>query len=248
MALQVLQKAGLILISLMLIFSCSNENKEKELEDKNKALEEQIDYLLQNARYKDELISSIDEQLDSINASFIYLNANADNPSFDEEADRIFIQIEKLKEDLEDKKDSLRNADDINNRLINENEKLLQVIERYKLKVIAKEKQILDLQRKLKDKTDKNKKQRIIINRISDDIARKKTEIRRLEKNLIRLEAEAYEKISTELYSIANNLPDVKGWFTKKTKREVARIRYNLRNDARRYKNKADNLWSKYYE
>ena len=141
------------------------------------------------------------------------------------------------------------------NKLTDENKSLLKIIKRYKSTLIEKEKQILILTRTVKEQeiTISNKNNEIdnknneIDNKIKE-IEKKKKEILQLKKDLIRMKVEAYDNLSKELYSIASNLPTVKGWFTKKTKEEISKTRRNLRDQADKYKSKKKNLLEKYYE
>ncbi len=250
MVFRILQKTGIVICLLLFIYSCSNDDKQiiKEKERKINELEAQLDNIIMNDRYKQELISTIEENLESIDSTFLYLNLNREAPIFDEKAEKIFSQIKNLKQKIDSVEKELLDEMQRNNQLTEENKSLLKIIQRYKSTLIEKEQQILTLSKTVKEHeiTISNKNNEIA--KKNNEIEKKKKEVSQLKKDLIRMEAEAYDNLSQELYSIASNLPTVKGWFTKKTKEEISKTRRNLRNQADIYKSKANNLWKKYYE
>jgi hypothetical protein len=249
MALYILQKNRIVFLLLFVICACSDNSKNQDLvKRKNlqiRELQTQLDYIIQNDNYKSNLISSFESDLDSIDSTFIYFKGANNEMIMDQKSDKIFLQIKNLKNRIEIAENNLLNelnrAKNFDLKRQKEIKNLLKIIKRYKLIISTKEIEIDKLKSKIISQQNTISDKEIIIAKKDDDI-------KNLEKNSIKLKAETYDKLSKELNDIADNLPLIKGWFRKKSKENIKRLRNDLRNEANVYKNKAYNLWLKYYE
>jgi chromosome segregation ATPase len=257
MALRVLQKTLLAVYLSIILLACSTDkdHRVRELESENNYLKKQLDLSIDNARYKENLISEIEEELTTIDSSFNYLSINAESNYFDEQADKIQGMINNLKNKLNKQNNEILALNSKSNNLIKENESLVKLIERYKSILISKENQLNNLKKVMKEQEDiiivqRNEIKHKIdtINKKNKELEEKRREIQKLEQEIVDEQIKAYQGLSKELYETANSLPEIKGIFTKKSKDALAILKNDLHQRSEEYKQKAEKIRRSNYE
>lgn len=233
------------LILILIIFlnvSCGKrEEKIRKQQNTISRLEEQLHTALDNARYKDNLLSSIEDELYEIDKSFITIGINEELGSFNVQADRIEGRIENLKQQLDQKIYELSNSN-------KENSSLLNFIKKYREELLSKENVIRNLRN---DLNNLNNYVGVLKNdsaKLANTVLEKENEVIRLNYKMKRTKISTYKRISDDFYSaysILNN-PSIEKPTKIKFKREeldsFRELRSNILIEAQEYKNKAKNL------
>lgn len=239
-----------IIIILLINYSCTNNSRQSELIDnlkaENEALKEQAadNQTLLDSWFID--FNQIQEDINSINTEDVYLLKIQDGENknvIPSDKDKMLEKVEKIKKLISQKEQELDKSGS-NMRV------LKTAIKNLKNSLEEKENIINSLKEENKNITIKNhvlestnvKQQNEITNQ-NTKIQTQITNLNNLEKELKNKEIETYLRLSEALLSVSNKLPiKVKGWFTKQTEVEISNLRYDLREEAERYKNEAERI------
>ncbi|MHC1690663.1 MAG: hypothetical protein AB9833_07500 [Bacteroidales bacterium] len=219
-----------------IIFSCNtNSNnsesilkeKESEISRKDAILSQMKDDVI----YQDKVITEIQNSLDTIGLlsnSFKIDIESGKNVEADQ-SEEIFRKINLLKEYINTSDRVLRN-------LKLENIGLINLISRFKVELENKEKEIITLQNKVKeqegvieDMTSRAHEQEFQNKELEREISQNKALAIQMREEMKEDRANFYYALGGELESIANELPQIKGWFTKETKQEIEKLKFEMR-------------------
>ncbi len=203
---------------------------QEELDRKDKI----IDQMKRDLFFQDSVINAIAQQLDSID--YLYIGFNDD---FEQslanmtQADNIISHIKWLSELIDNaRQDLLANS--------NINHALLKLIDRQKRELIEKEEQINIMKEEISLQNSTIIQNATVISDLTQTNVQQQAEINKLNDELREKTAQAYYNLGSVMLTLSNELPEIKGWFTKKSKDEVAQARNRLIQDALKYFRLAD--------
>ena len=191
--------------------------------------------------YQDKVITDIQNSLDTIGSLSISFKSNIES-GMNVEADQseeIFRKINLLKEYININDSLLR-------KLQLENKGLLNLIRKFKVELENREMEIITLKNKVKEQegvivnmTSKVNEQEIQNRSLEKEITQNKALAIRMREEMREDRATSYYTLGVELETIANELPQVKGWFTKDTKQEIESLKLDMRRKAYNFYTKA---------
>ena len=244
-----IQQKYIILVCLLFLISCS-DNKQNDtihfLESENKELKKQVkdrQVLLDNW-FTD--FASIQEEINTINTNEVFLlqMKNPENPEvLNSDKNNLLNKIEKIKKEIENKEEQL-------STLGYELEGAQILIKNLKTTLEEKEKVIISLKvennlfKELNQNLTKtNTQQEETIESQEVKIESQHKEIIQKEYEIAKMEIETYYRLSKQLSSVGNSLPqDIKRFSIKESRRELEQLKRELNNNAIIYKAKGDSI------
>jgi SMC interacting uncharacterized protein involved in chromosome segregation len=231
-----------ILIALSFLYSryVTGDNKSKSLNELKLSKEMSRDDLLtsmgNDILYQDSILLTIQNELDKIDFLTVKYKSDIENGSQKiNQAEAIFLKIRQLKNKIEKNESELKNSNI-------KNDGLIKLVDRLKLELIKKEEEIQSLK-------DQVNTQQIIIDQNNQKVQNlndlnyaQNEQILSLQKDLNSMKAKAYNDLARTFEQIASEVPHVSGWFTKKTKYEIYRMKTGLLNNANKYYEMAKKL------
>jgi chromosome segregation ATPase len=172
--------------------------------------------------YQDSVLSLIQGKLDSVDRVYVtFMGSVEENRIEEDQADIIINKINRLTALIEKAKQEISGSSVSNKGII-------ELIERFKVELENKEHKIDSLRTQLvrKDSTiQTNSKE---INELRQSNWEKELEISSLELELRSIKAKAYFDVGNVLLNIASDMPEVKGLFSSKSKKEVKEMQKSL--------------------
>ena len=231
-----------ILLALSFLYSryVTGDNKSNSLTEVKHSKEMSPDDLLtsmgNDILYQDSILLTIQNELDKIDFLTVKYKSDIENGSQKiNQAEAIFLRIRQLKNKIETNESELKNSNI-------KNDGLIKLVDRLKLELIKKEEEIQSLK-------DQVNTQQIIIDQNNQKIQNlndlnyiQNEQILSLQKDLNSMKAKAYNDLARTFEQIASEVPQVSGWFTKKTKYEIYRMKTGLLNNANKYYEMAKKL------
>lgn len=239
----VLQKIMPIILAVMLgITSCQigdSPNKSAVNFDEKAMKNDLLKQMTRDVFYQDSMMRVIRAELDRIDIMYVKMENAETRGAQKNQADAVVNRIKHLNKLLETTRSDLRKSS-------LENKGLLEMIDRFKRELNVKEEKISELQVKVKDqeKVIEQKEKKIDFLELLN--TQQQDEIKKMENEIERMKAIAYTELADLLIQISNEMPEVKGMFTRRTKENVQQMQQKLVKDAFRYYGEASFLGSKY--
>lgn len=183
--------------------------------------------------FQDSILRLINMELENIDALYISFEGNVErNAATPSQALSVIARIRSLNETMT----GMRN--DLNNIAV-ENKGLVEMIDRIQKELMAKEKRIVELQETVARQEEELAQQERLITGLKTSNARQQQDLQRLENDIRSMKALAYTDLADLLLQIAEEMPEIKGLFTRRSRNNVEQMQAELIRDAYRYYDEA---------
>jgi chromosome segregation ATPase len=203
----------------------SDDDKRADAPDNENAVEEYRESLRQIARdvfYQDSILSLIQSKLDSVDNEYIvFVGSIERNEEGSNQADMILDKIDRLANLIEEAKQEISGSSV-------SSKGLLDLISRLKTDLNRKEQKIDSLKDQITIKDSAIQSNAIQISGLKQSNIEKEQAIHSLEQEIAKIKSNAYFDLGNMLMRIADEMPDIKGIFASKSRKEVLEMQTAL--------------------
>jgi len=245
MVLRKINKLTLAVFAGLLIASCQMADQRNSYssgsgmagkEMKNELLQQ----MTRDIFYQDSIMGQIYAELNRIDAMYMAFEGGVENNGGNENrGQEIISRIKHLNRLLDNTRAELRKSS-------LDNQGFLDMISRFEKELEQKERKIIELQNTVSEQEKVIVKQTETIVEL-EDINRERTrQLKVLEREVNSLKSEAYNDLADLLVRIAEEMPEVRGIFTRRSREEVEQLQQKLILDAYRYYEEAAGMGNHY--
>ena len=233
-----------LLISIMITSCQMTDQHNLNSSGSGMARKEMKDDLLQQMTrdifYQDSIMRQINAELNRIDAMYMAYEGGIEGNGRNQNRGREIInRIKHLNRLLENTRAELRKSS-------LDNKGFLDMISRFEKELEQKERKITELQNTVSEQEKVILQQTETIVELEDINRERARQLQVLEKEMNSLKSEAYNDLADLLVRIAEEMPEVRGIFTRRTREEVELLQQKLILDAYRHYEEAAGMGSNY--
>lgn len=233
----VLRKTTLIILLLTILLQACTDDHHSSRSNLDKYMSKNTDQMLQQVTsdllFQDSVLHIINMELNKIDSMFIFYQDNIEHDlSQNSQAHSIVRRIKALNNNM------LIIQNELENKTL-ENTGLIEMLGRLQKELLSKERRIAELtntvNRQDLELTQKSK----TISNLNNLNTQQQQDLQRLENEITRVKTNAYINLADLLVQIAEEMPEIRGLFTQRSKNKHKQLQTKLIKDAFNYYNEA---------
>ena len=220
--------AGCLLLSCQFVGKHDSKNLASNA-GQNQIKDDLLRQMTRDVFYQDSIMRQIYAELDRIDAMYVVFERGLENNGRNQtRGQEIINRIKHLNHLLDNTRAELKKSS-------LENQGFLEMIGRFKRELEQKEIKIAELQNTVSEQESLIVQQTQTILKLEDINNEREKQVQALQKEMNSLKSAAYNDLADLLVRIAEEMPEVRGIFTRRTREEVELLQQKLILDAFRY-------------